>query len=145
MKTLPLLPVSIGLFVQRESSSHTNLWMQTRHEQGELNGLWEFPGGKIEAGETPQQALIREIAEETDVIINEDQVFPFKIIPYEHREKKILLHVFVIKESSGPNAVKGKWFSFSGPADHEKLRGQIPGINHQVIEETLLWMKEQFL
>ena len=41
----------------------------TRRGHGEFKGGWEFPGGKVEAGETPEEALIREVREELDIEI----------------------------------------------------------------------------
>ena len=48
---------------------HDNKIFATQRGYGEFKDGWEFPGGKIEAGETPQQALKREISEELDTLI----------------------------------------------------------------------------
>lgn len=45
-------------------------------------GLWEFPGGKIEKNETREDAIIREIKEELDVVINVDEYYGEKIFQY---------------------------------------------------------------
>ena len=64
MKTIKVVAAVIC-----DSLENTTKIFATARGYGEFKGQWEFPGGKLEAGETSQQALIREIQEELDVKI----------------------------------------------------------------------------
>ena len=64
MKTIKVVAAVIC-----DNMKEKNKIFATARGYGELKGGWEFPGGKIEAGETPQEALKREIMEELDTII----------------------------------------------------------------------------
>ena len=52
-----------------DSIEEKNKIFATARDYGDFKGGWEFPGGKVEAGETSQQALVREIQEELDTLI----------------------------------------------------------------------------
>lgn len=91
---MQLVPVAVAIFVKRLDSGHFQTWIQER-TYGALQGQWEFPGGKIEAGETPWQALVREIDEEISVKV-EGEGKLLGIYPHVYGDKRVLLHVFCL-------------------------------------------------
>lgn len=68
------------------------LFIQRRPEDGLLGGLWEFPGGKVEPGESPEQAAVREVAEETGMRIRLQESLGTVDHAYSHF--RITLHAF---------------------------------------------------
>lgn len=83
----------------------------TQRGYGEFKGGWEFPGGKIEARETPQQALIREIKEELDTDIEVCEFFD--TVEYDYPTFHLSMDCFLCKVLSGDLILKehqaAKW------------------------------------
>ncbi len=71
----------------------------TQRGTGEFKGGWEFPGGKIELGETAQNALIREIKEELDVQIEVNQLL--ETVEYDYPNFHLTMHCFWCELISG--------------------------------------------
>ena len=83
-----------------------------RAKFGHLGGLWEFPGGKIEAGESAVDCLKRELAEELHIEIDPRTVTPFDVSFYEYGTKRIFLIGMTVTEFTGEVE----------PVEHAELR-----------------------
>jgi 8-oxo-dGTP diphosphatase len=66
-----------------------------------LAGLWEFPGGKVELGESPEQALVREVQEELDVIVAARALTPFAFASHAYEDFHLLMPLYVATQWDG--------------------------------------------
>jgi 8-oxo-dGTP diphosphatase len=76
-----------------------------------MAGLWEFPGGKVEAGERPEQTLIRELAEELGIDVEEACLAPLTFASHSYADFHLLMPLYVCR----------RWHGIVVPREGQKL------------------------
>ena len=105
----PVLLVSACALLDRDN----RVLLAQRPEGKALAGLWEFPGGKIDKGETPEECLIRELKEELGVTTWESCLAPLTFASHSYEEFHLLMPLFICRKwEGGPIALENqalKW------------------------------------
>lgn len=103
-----LVVVAAGALVD----SDRRVLVCSRPEGKTMPGLWEFPGGKLEAGESPEAALIRELDEELAVSAGRRCLAPLSFVSHDYGDFHLLMTLFVVR----------KWEGVPRPLEGQKLK-----------------------
>lgn len=120
------LQVAVGVVINREDKVLVALRAAHRHQ----GGLWEFPGGKVEPGESIQAALTRELWEEFGIHITHAR--PLLRIPHTYPDRRVLLEVWRVTHYTGePCGREGQAWRWMTPAELSTL--SFPAANLPIV------------
>jgi 8-oxo-dGTP diphosphatase len=94
---LPLLLVAACALIDADG----RVLLAQRPEGKSLAGFWEFPGGKVEPGETPEETVIRELAEEVGIVTQTTCLAPLTFASHSYETFHLLMPLFVCRRFTG--------------------------------------------
>ncbi len=94
---LPIILVAAAALVDGQG----RVLLAQRGKGRSMAGLWEFPGGKVQTGETPEQALVRELEEELGLAIDVKNLTPAGFASHSYADFHLLMPLFLCREWAG--------------------------------------------
>ena len=119
--------VAVGVIL----NGHGEILISRRREDSHQGGLWEFPGGKVETGESVQAALQRELREELGIEVQGSRAL--LKVQHDYSDKQVLLDVWIIDRFQG-DAIgrEGQPLCWCPPG--ELANYDFPAANHPIVE-----------
>lgn len=107
-----------------------------RPDHKHQGGKWEFPGGKVEAHETPEEALSRELREELSIQVHPSTMQLFEVLQHQYPEKQVLLEFWLVNEfegtAEGAEGQPVQWFDIA-----ELSTLTFPEANQPIVEKLV--------
>ena len=132
----PVVLVSAVALIDRDG----RVLLAQRPAGKQMAGLWEFPGGKIEPGETPEAALIRELDEELGIDTAESCLAPLTFASHAYEDFHLVMMIYVCRKWSGtPRPIEGgdlAWVRAARLRDYEMPPADLPLI--PVLQDLLM-------
>ena len=93
------ITVSAAVILRTNPQTHKHEILATQRGYGDFKGGWEFPGGKIESGETPKECIVREIREELATVVKAEKIIG--VVEYDYPAFHLTMHCILCSVVSG--------------------------------------------
>lgn len=124
-KSKPLIKAAVAVIFEQDSNTSEKVLLSKRLAHQSYPGYWEFPGGKIEIDETADNAIVRELKEELNIVINN---YSYRgDVNYSYPKFDVILSVYQINEYSGtPIGNEGQDICWHNLSDISEINPILP-------------------
>ncbi|WP_043892906.1 8-oxo-dGTP diphosphatase MutT [Providencia sneebia] len=112
-------------------NSNEKIFITERPDGTHMAGFWEFPGGKLETSEKPEEALVRELEEEVGIIVTECELF--HCVEHEFDERHVTIYFYIVSawnnEPYGREGQRSRWID-----QNDLVAEEFPPANRIIVD-----------